>query len=102
MPELPEVEAARRFVEKHCEGLKIVDATVADDNSDPPPHPFPRSPVMSVWPHETPQAQIMTLSCRDAEVIDDIDPRELEAALKGRTLVKSQRKVRCHSHKHHV
>jgi formamidopyrimidine-DNA glycosylase len=47
MPELPEVEAARRFVEKHCEGLQIVDATVADDNSDLRPTP-PRSPGTSV------------------------------------------------------
>ena len=39
MPELPEVEAARRFVEKHCEGLEIVDATVADDDSETPPPP---------------------------------------------------------------
>ncbi len=40
MPELPEVESARKFVEQHCEGLEIVDVTVADDDSTPPPFPF--------------------------------------------------------------
>ncbi|KAL2643115.1 hypothetical protein R1flu_010702 [Riccia fluitans] len=32
MPELPEVEAARKFVEEHCLGHPIVRATVADDS----------------------------------------------------------------------
>ena len=36
MPELPEVESARKFVEQHCEGLQIVAATVADDDSTLP------------------------------------------------------------------
>lgn len=31
MPELPEVEAARRAVEEHCLGKKIKKAVVADD-----------------------------------------------------------------------
>ncbi|KAL3633071.1 Formamidopyrimidine-DNA glycosylase [Castilleja foliolosa] len=31
MPELPEVEAARRAVEEHCVGKKIMKSTVADD-----------------------------------------------------------------------
>lgn len=31
MPELPEVEAARRAVEEHCSGKKIKRAVVADD-----------------------------------------------------------------------
>ena len=33
MPELPEVEAARLLVEKHCLGKTIVKATAADDES---------------------------------------------------------------------
>ncbi len=39
MPELPEVESARKFVEQHCEGLEIIDVTVADDDSMPPSLP---------------------------------------------------------------
>lgn len=31
MPELPEVEAARRALEEHCVGKKITKSTVADD-----------------------------------------------------------------------
>lgn len=31
MPELPEVEAARRAIEDHCVGKKIVKAIIADD-----------------------------------------------------------------------
>lgn len=32
MPELPEVEAARRAIEEHCIGKKIVKSIIADDN----------------------------------------------------------------------
>lgn len=32
MPELPEVEAARRAVEEHCVGKKITKALIADDS----------------------------------------------------------------------
>ncbi|KAF5204247.1 Formamidopyrimidine-dna glycosylase [Thalictrum thalictroides] len=32
MPELPEVEAARRAIEEHCLGKKIISSIVADDS----------------------------------------------------------------------
>lgn len=32
MPELPEVEAARRAIEDHCIGKKIIKSIVADDS----------------------------------------------------------------------
>lgn len=32
MPELPEVEAARRAIEENCLGKKIVKSIIADDN----------------------------------------------------------------------
>ena len=34
MPELPEVEGARRLVERHCVGKHIVKAIVAEDESE--------------------------------------------------------------------
>ena len=34
MPELPEVESARRLVERHCLGKRILKATAADDDSE--------------------------------------------------------------------
>lgn len=57
MPELPEVEAARRLLQAECVGKRITAAVAADDD----------------------------------KVIDGINPRELEAALAGRTVVAANR-----------
>ena len=95
MPELPEVESARKFVEQHCDGLEIVEATVADDDSMRPPPPPPQNLVPSLRSILLLQACWVYSCGHAAEVIQDIQPRDLEAALKGRKLVKAQRKVRC-------
>jgi formamidopyrimidine-DNA glycosylase len=34
MPELPEVEASRALIDKHCTGRTIVEVTAADDTSE--------------------------------------------------------------------
>ncbi|KAJ8501316.1 hypothetical protein OPV22_011868 [Ensete ventricosum] len=58
MPELPEVEAARRAIEEHCTGKKIAACSVADD----------------------------------PKVIEGVSRSDLEAALRGKTILAALRK----------
>lgn len=50
MPELPEVEAARRLIHKHCAGSKQVKIVVATDDSSAFPSGGMHKPL--AWPHE--------------------------------------------------
>ena len=92
---------------RNCLKLRLHDAswrsTAKDARSSELPLPMttvisshPAPPLGTAWLHIAHKHR-SDLPRLHAEVIEDIDPRELEAALTGRRLVKSQRKVRCRS-----
>ena len=107
MPELPEVEGARRLVKRNCVGKRITKAIIGDDDSEsggsralagwqcvrtrtaPTGHRHPPAPLPPLLPTpwRLPPSHHGLLST--AEVIAGNAPRELERALEGRSLVQA-------------
>ena len=115
MPEGPELEGARRLVDRTAVGKIIVECIAADDESEcrtgggalpaivigsvealigaigwrrPPTTPTPPLP-----PHQCPLAPAAPPPpAWLAEVINDVTPRQLEAALVGRRIVIAKRR----------
>lgn len=85
MPELPEVEACRQLASKYCSGKTIVEAQVAEDDSE---YQQKSLETKCAWQ----PAYCKSPSMLSAEVIEGIAPVALQEALQGRTIKQAHRK----------
>lgn len=101
MPELPECESARRLLDRTIVGQRILEAVIAEDESEPmslrcraellPLPPYQPSTALSTAAGQPPPST-PSIPPPSPEVFVGIAPSALAAALKGRRVMAARRR----------